>query len=184
MNFTKPTNPRPLISQFAMIENVVKHLKKTIIILSFLLIQSCSTEKDRIEKSTDMIYLGDIIENFMYECTGANQLEVHTKAKYNPVDSTFTFYVGKSKSDFIKKWNISLDKIYIDLENKGSSSNLWRSLQIKGIDQESVINYVHKKDLEVKLTKSFNIYLFEWCDKKKQENFISALKRITELSKM
>ena len=163
---------------------VVKHLKKTISILSFLLILSCSSEKDKIEQSTDMAYLGGIIENYMFECTDANQLEVHTKAKYNPIDSTMTFYIGKSKSDFIKKWDIPLDKVYLDLENISSTSDLWRSLKIKGIDQDSVINYIHKKNSEDKLTKSYNIYLFDWCDKNKQENFISALKRISELSKL
>ena len=159
-------------------------MKKTISILSFLLILSCSSEKDKIEKSTDMTYLGGIIENYIFECTDANQLEVHTKAKYNPIDSTMTFYVGKSKFDFIKKWDIPLDKVYLDLENISSTSDLWRSLKIKGIDQDSVINYIHKENSEVKLTKSYNIYLFDWCDKNKQENFISALKRISELSKL
>lgn len=131
-----------------------------------------------------MIYLSGIIENYMFECTDTNQLELHTKAKYNPIDSTMTFYVGKSKSDFIKKWVIPLDKVYLDLENKSSKSDLWRSLKIKGIKEDSVINFINKENLKIELTKSFNIYLFEWCDDKKQENFISALNRITELSKL
>ncbi|MBW4971620.1 hypothetical protein KZY98_14235 [Croceibacter atlanticus] len=159
-------------------------MRKTISILSFLIILSCSSDKEKIEKSTDMIYLSGIIENYMFECTDANQLEVHTKAKYNPIDSTMTFYVGKSKLDFIKKWDIPLDKVHLDLDNMNSTSNLWRSLKIKGINQDSVISFIHKENSKIELTKSFNIYLFEWCDKKKQENFISALNRITELSKL
>jgi hypothetical protein len=75
-------------------------LRKTISILKFIIFFSCSSEKDKIEKSTDKQYLGGIIENYMLECRDANQLEVHTKAKYNSTDSTMVFYIGKSKFDF------------------------------------------------------------------------------------
>ena len=62
-----------------------------------------------------MAYLGGIIENYMFECTDANQLEVHTKAKFNPTDSTLTFFIGKSKTEFFQKWNIPLRDVYVDI---------------------------------------------------------------------
>ncbi len=130
-----------------------------------------------------MQYLGGIIENYMFECTDANQLEVHKKAKYNSIDSTLTFYIGKSKSDYFQKWDIPLNKVYVDLNIISSTVATWQEFKLKGINQDSVIKYSNKDNLESKFTKSHNIYLYEWCDKDGQENFISAFKRITELSK-
>jgi len=131
-----------------------------------------------------MQYLGGIVENFMFDCTDANQLEVHTRAKFNPTDSTLTFFKGKSKSDFFQKWDIPLNRVFIDVNIISSTVETWEELKIKGIGKNSVIQYTNKKNGETELTKSFNVYLFDWCDEKKQENFISALKRITELSKL
>lgn len=159
-------------------------MKKTIGILSFLLILSCTSEKDKIEKSTDMAYLGGIIENYMFECTDANQLEVHTKAKYNPIDSTLTFFIGKSKTEFFQKWDIPLRDVYVDINFIHSLTDTMRQINIKTTEKDFVIQYSDKKNMTSKMTKSYNIYLFDWCNEKKQENFISALKRITELSKL
>lgn len=159
-------------------------MRKTINVLTFILFFSCSSEKDKIEKSTDMQYLGGIIENYMFECTGANQLEVHTKAKYNPTDSTMVFYIGKSKSDFFQKWNIPLRKVYVDINYISSTIATMRKFKIKGTNKDSVIKYSDKKNTDSKMTNSFNIYLFDWCAKEKQDNFISAFERITELSKL
>ena len=165
-------------------KTVVKYLKKTISILSFLLILSCTSEKDKIEKSTDMEYLGGIIENYMFECTDANHLEVHTKAKYNPVDSSLIFFIGKSKTEFFQKWNIPLRDIYVDINFIHSLTDTMKQINIKAAEKDSVIQYSDKKNMTSEMTTSYNIYLFDWCNEKKQENFISALKRITELSKL
>lgn len=131
-----------------------------------------------------MQYLGGIVENFMFECTDTNQLEVHTKAKFNLADSTLTFFIGKSKSDFFQKWDIPLNRVFIDVNIISSTMETWEELKIKGIEKNSVIQYTNKKSGKSELTKSFTIYLFDWCNEKKQENFIRALKRITELSKL
>lgn len=130
-----------------------------------------------------MVYLGGLIETYMFECTDANQLEVHTKANYNSTDSTMTFYIGKSESDFFQKWDIPLRKVYVDLNMINSTVATLKNLNIKGIEQDSVITYSDKRSGETKQTKSFNIYLYDWCDKKNQENFITALERMTELSR-
>ncbi|WP_143067838.1 hypothetical protein [Olleya namhaensis] len=159
-------------------------MKKTISILTFFLILSCSSEKDKIEKSTDMTYLGRIIENYMFECTDANQLEVHTKAKYNPTDSTLTFFIGKSKTEFFQKWEIPLQDIYVDINFIHSLTDTMKQINIKATEKDSVIQYSDKRNITFEMTNSYNIYLFDWCDKEKQENFISALERITELSKL
>ena len=131
-----------------------------------------------------MTYLGGIIENYMFECTDANQLEVHTKAKYNSIDSTLTFFIGKSKTEFLQRWDIPLKDVYIDLNFIHSLIDTMRQLNLKGADKDSVIQYYDKRNMTSKMTTSYNIYLFNWCNEEKQENFISALKRLTELSKM
>ena len=131
-----------------------------------------------------MVYLGEIIENYMFECTDANQLEVHTKAKFNPTDSTLTFFIGKSKTEFFQKWNIPLQKVYVDINFIHSLTDTMKQINIKATEKDSVIQYSDNRNMTSKMTKSYNIYLFDWCDEKKQENFISALKRITELSKL
>ena len=59
-----------------------------------------------------------------------------------------------------------------------------KQINIKATEKESVIQYSDNRNMTSKMTKSNNIYLFDWCDEKKQENFISALLRITELSKL
>jgi hypothetical protein len=58
-----------------------------------------------------------------------------------------------------------------------------REFKLKGTNKDSVLKYSDKKYADSKMTNSFNIYLFDWCDKEKQDNFISAFERITELSK-
>ncbi len=120
----------------------------------------------------------------MFECTDANQLEVHTKAKYNPTDSTLTFFIGKSKTEFFQKWEIPLQDIYVDINFIHSLTDTMKQINIKAIEKDSVIQYSDKRNITFKMTNSYNIYLFDWCDKEKQENFISALERITELSKL
>lgn len=130
-----------------------------------------------------MVYLGGIIENYMFECTDANQLEVHTKAKYNPTDSILTFFIGKSKTEFFQKWNIPLQDVFVDINFIHSLTDTMKQINIKATGKDSVIQYSDKRNMTSKMTSSYNIYLFDWCDKEKQENFISALKRITELSK-
>ncbi|GAB4507687.1 MAG: hypothetical protein Tsb004_03300 [Allomuricauda sp.] len=131
-----------------------------------------------------MAYLGGIIENYMFECTDANQLEVHTKAKYSTTDSTLTFFIGKSKTEFFQKWNIPLRDVYIDINFIHSLTDTMKQINIKATEKDSVIQYSDNRNMTSKMTKSYNIYLFDWCDEKRQENFISALKRITELSKL
>ena len=131
-----------------------------------------------------MVYLGGIIENYMFECTDANQLEVHTKAKYNPTDTTLTFFIGKSKTEFFQKWNIPLQNVWVDINFIHSLTDTMKQINIKATEKDSVIQYSDNRNMTSKMTKSYNIYLFDWCDDKKQENFISALKRITELSKL
>ena len=131
-----------------------------------------------------MAYLGGIIEKYMFECTDANQLEVHTKAKFNPTDSTLTFFIGKSKTEFFQKWNIPLRDVYVDINFIHSLTDTMKQINIKAPEKDSVIQYSDNRNMTSKMTKFFNIYLFDWCEEKKQENFISALKRITELSKL
>ncbi|MGS2765290.1 hypothetical protein [Sinomicrobium sp. M5D2P9] len=157
-------------------------MKKVIDILLISLLLSCS-EKRRIEHSRDLNYLGEIVQTYMFECTDANQLEVHTKAKFNPTDTTMTFYIGKSKSDFFQKWNIPLNQISLKLDTINSTMAV-PSLKIRGIENRSVIQYTGSENKISKKTKSFNIYLFDWCDKKKQDNFIRAFKRMIELAKL
>ena len=158
-------------------------MKKTLSILLFFGLFSCASKKDKIEKSMDMVFLGEIIENYMLECTDANHLKVHTKAKFNPTDSTLTFYVGKSQSDFFQKWQIPLSGVNTDLIDE-SPDSFHRKLKISGIAQDSVIYYSNRSDSVSRRTQSFNIYLYNWCDDKKQEHFISAINRITALTKL
>lgn len=158
-------------------------MKKTLSILLFFGFLSCASKKDKIEKSTDMVFLGGIIEDYMLECTDANHLEVHTKAKFNPTDSTLTFYTGESQSDFFQKWQIPLSGVNTDLIDE-SLDSFHRKLKISGIAQDSVIYYSNRKDSVFKPIQSFNIYLYNWCDDKKQEHFISAVKRITALTNL
>lgn len=156
-------------------------MKKIIGILCFFLLQSCASEKSKIEKSNDMLFLAETIENYMFNCTDSNDLKVHTKAKHNLKDSTITFFIGKSISDYHQKWKIPLKEIAINVDNKNSRTFL-RELKIKGIDNISIIKYSENGNEETENLDYFVIYLHNWCDKKEQKNFIAALKRITELN--
>ncbi len=158
-------------------------MKKILSIFLFFGLLSCASKKDKIERSTDMVFLGEIIEKYMLECTDANHLEVHTKAKFNPADTTLTFYIGKSQSDFFQKWQIPMSRVNTDLINE-SLDSFHRKLKINSIARDSVIYYSNRKDSVFKATQSFDIYLYNWCDDKKQEHFISAVKRITALTNL
>ena len=158
-------------------------MKKIIGILCFLLFHSCSSKKSIIEKSNDRLFLAKTIENYMLNCTDSNDLKVHTKAKYNLENSTIPFYIGNSISDYYQKWNIPLRDIEIEVEvDNKNSKTLLRELKIKGIDNKSVIKYSENGIEETENSDYFFIYLYNWCDKNEQNNFIAALKRITALN--
>lgn len=158
-------------------------MKKIIGILCFVLLQSCSSKKSTIEKSNDRLFLAKIIENYMLNCTDSNDLKVHTKAKYNQENSTITFYIGNSISDYYQRWTVPLNEIDIEIDKENPSTTL-RELKIKGIDNKSVIKYSEKETEEMENSDYFVIYLYYWCDKNEQNNFIAALKRIIELNKL
>lgn len=157
-------------------------IRLTIIIIFQLLFQSCSSKKSIIEKSNDVQFLSKIIENYMLNCTDSNDLKTHMKSKYNPKDSTISFYIGNSIYDYYQKWNIPLQEIEIEIDNT-NSEKLLRELKIKGINNKSVIKYYENGIQEIENLDYLVIYLFNWCDKNEQKNFIAALKRITELNK-
>lgn len=157
-------------------------IRLTIIIIFQLLFQSCSSKKSIIEKSNDVQFLSKIIENYMLNCTDSNDLKVHMKSIYNQENSTMTFYIGNSISDYYQKWNIPLQEIEIEINNTNSET-LLRELKIKGINNKSVIKYSENSIEETENSDYLVIYLFNWCDNNEQKNFIAALKRITELSK-
>ena len=157
-------------------------MKKIIGILCILLFQSCSSKKSIIEKSNDRLFLAKTIENYMLNCTDSNDLKVHMKSIYNQENSTMTFYIGNSISDYYQKWNIPLQEIEIEINNTNSET-LLRELKIKGINNKSVIKYSENSIEETENSDYLVIYLFNWCDNNEQKNFIAALKRITELSK-
>ena len=156
-------------------------IRLTIIIIFQLLFQSCSSKKSIIEKSNDVQFLSKIIENYMLNCTDSNDLKVHMKSIYNQENSTMTFYIGNSISDYYQKWNIPLQEIEIEINNTNSET-LLRELKIKGINNKSVIKYSENSIEETENSDYFVIYLYNWCDKNEQNNFIAALKRITELN--
>ena len=97
-------------------------------------------KKSIIEKSNDVQFLSKIIENYMLNCTDSNDLKIHMKSKYNQENSTMTFYIGNSISDYYQKWNIPLQEIKIEI-NSTNSETLLRELKIKGINNKSVIKY-------------------------------------------
>lgn len=163
-------------------------MKKAIYILSFLIFLSCfsiNSEID-IEQTTNIESLGEVIENFMLECMGTktNDDTGHMNIKFNPSDSTATFYIGKSISDFSQKWNIPLREVEIDSSNIDISMS-YQEFKITSIDQKSLIKYSYadEKIINHKSNRSFSIYLFNLCSLERQETFKRAFKRIIELSR-
>lgn len=159
-------------------------MRSFISLLLLVTILSCASEKDMIKRSRDLKFLSGIIEDYMFECFDANQLEVHLKSKFNSSDSSLTFFIGKSKYDYFQKWKIPLKNVYLDLDSIKTNHEFWSSVKIRGVNQDSVIQYSENNNDSIEFFNSFNVYLFKWCDNQKQEQFISSLKRINELSKM
>jgi hypothetical protein len=152
-------------------------------LLILVVILSCRSSKDEIESSFDMLYLVSIIEEFKLKCTDTNELETHVKAKFNPADSTLTFFIGRSHLDYSDKWIIKLKNSIFEIDSI-NKNNLWKEVKIKTTSNQSAIKYYAKEDLQHENLDYFNLYIYDWCDKKEQKNFIASLKRIIELSKL
>ena len=155
-------------------------LKYFLILVVFL---SCRSSKDEIASSFDVIYLGSIIEEFKLKCIDTNELESHVKAKFNPVDSTLIFFIGHSHLDYSDKWIVKLKNSILEIDSI-NKNNLWKEVKIKTTSNQSAIKYYAKEDLQYEHLDYFNLYIYDWCDKNEQENFIASLKRIIELSKL
>ena len=146
-------------------------IRLTIIIIFQLLFQSCSSKKSIIEKSNDVQFFSKIIENYMLNCTDSNDLKTRMKSKYNQENSTMTFYIGNSISDYYQKWNIPLQEIEIEI-NSTNSETLLRELKIKGINNKSVIKYFENSIEGTENSDYLVIYLFNWCDNSEQKTLL------------
>ena len=160
-------------------------MKKNLFILSFLFLiifTSCKSRIEKIKESTNLEKCIRYVVKSINKCyEGSNQLEVNQKAEYDSSTKTLIIYIGKSKNNFIQKWEIPLTEL--DEKSVKIDTSILDAFEVFTLNNNPEINYYSKTAENGKSSEMhyyFPSYCYTFTEKKM---FAASFKKAIILSK-